>query len=46
VAGLIIGIPAMILYFYLHGRLLRLTTEMEESADGLAQGIIERGGAA
>lgn len=43
-AGLVIGIPAMALYFYLRGRLLRLTTEMEEAADGLAQGIIEKGG--
>jgi biopolymer transport protein ExbB len=43
--GLVIGIPAMALYFYLRGRLLRLTTEMEDAADGLAQGIIEKGGA-
>ena len=43
-AGLVIGIPAMAIYFYLRGRLLRLTTEMEEAADGLAQGIIEKGG--
>jgi len=46
VAGLLIGIPAMALYYYLRARLLRLTTEMEEAADGLAQGIAEKGAGA
>jgi biopolymer transport protein ExbB/TolQ len=42
-AGLLIGIPAMALYFYLRGRLLRLTTDLEVVADGTAQVIIEKG---
>lgn len=42
-AGLVIGIPAMALYFYLRGRLLRLVTHMEVVADEVAQTIIEKG---
>jgi len=42
-AGLVIGIPAMAVYFYLRGRLLRLTTHMEAVADEVAQSIIEKG---
>jgi biopolymer transport protein ExbB len=42
-AGLVIGIPAMAVYFYLRGRLLRLITHMEVVADQVAQNIIERG---
>ena len=42
-AGLVIGIPAMALYFYLRGRLLRLTTHVEVIADSTAQVIIQKG---
>ncbi|MFP4057206.1 MAG: MotA/TolQ/ExbB proton channel family protein [Candidatus Brocadiia bacterium] len=42
-AGLVIGIPAMAVYFYLRGRLLRLMTHMEVVADEVAQTIIDRG---
>jgi len=38
-AGLMIGIPAMILYFYFRGRVLRLVMSMEESAERVAEGI-------
>jgi biopolymer transport protein ExbB len=43
VAGLLIGIPAMTVYFYLRGRLLRLTTHMEAVAEEVTQTIIEKG---
>ena len=42
-AGLVIGIPAMAVYFYLRGRLLRLITHLEVASDEVAQAIIERG---
>jgi len=42
-AGLVIGIPAMAVYFYLRGRLLRLVTHMEVVADEVAGTIIEKG---
>jgi len=42
-AGLVIGIPAMALYFYLRGRLLRLVTHMEVVADQVATTLIEKG---
>jgi biopolymer transport protein ExbB len=41
--GLVIGIPAMAVYFYLRGRLLRLITDMEVVADDVAGTIIEKG---
>lgn len=42
-AGLLVGIPAMAVYFYLRGRLLRLTTHLEVVADEVAQTIVEKG---
>jgi len=42
-AGLVIGIPAMAVYFYLRGRLLRLITHIEVVADEVTQAIIEKG---
>ena len=42
-AGLVIGIPAFAVYFYLRGRLLRLLTHMEVVADEVGQAIIEKG---
>ena len=41
-AGLVIGIPALAVYFYLRGRLLRLVTHMEVVADEVAETIIEK----
>ena len=41
---MIVGIPAMAVYFYLRGRLLRLVTHMEVVADEVAQTVIEKGG--
>jgi biopolymer transport protein ExbB len=43
VVGLCIGIPAMLVYYYLRARLLRLTTHMELAADEVATTIIEKG---
>lgn len=43
VVGLCIGIPAMLVYYYLRARLLRLTTHMELVADEVAGTIIEKG---
>lgn len=43
-AGLLIGIPAMAVYFYLRGRLLRVMTDLEVAADTVAQSIVETGG--
>jgi len=43
VVGLCIGIPAMVVYYYLRARLLRLTTNMELVADDVATTIIEKG---
>ncbi len=43
VVGLCIGIPAMMVYYYLRARLLRLTTNMELVADEVATTIIEKG---
>ena len=37
--GLMVGIPAMILYFYFRGRVLRLVMIMEESAERIAEAI-------
>jgi len=39
-AGLVIGIPAFAVYFYLRGRLLRLVTDLEVEADAVAESII------
>ena len=41
--GLIIGVPAMGLYFFLRGRLLHLTAHMELLADEVARSVIEKG---
>jgi len=41
-AGLVIGIPALAIYFYLRGRLLRLVTHMEVVADELTETIVEK----
>ena len=41
-AGLVIGIPALAVYFYLRGRLLRLVTHMEVVADEVSETIIEK----
>ena len=41
-AGLVIGIPALAVYFYLRGRLLRLVTHMEVVADEVTETIIEK----
>jgi biopolymer transport protein ExbB len=41
--GLIIGVPAMALYFYLRGRLVHLTAHMEMAADEVARSVIEKG---
>ena len=41
-AGLVIGIPALGVYFYLRGRLLRLLTHMEVVADEVTGTIIEK----
>jgi biopolymer transport protein ExbB len=43
VAGLLIGIVAMVFYFWLRGRVLRLTTEMEETSEKVAEAIISVG---
>jgi len=43
VVGLCIGIPAMVVYYYLRSKLLRLTTHMELAADEAAAKIIEKG---
>ena len=43
VVGLCIGIPAMMVYYYLRARLLRLTTHMELVADEVATTLIEKG---
>jgi len=43
VVGLCIGIPAMVVYYYLRAKLLRLTTHMELVADEVAGTIIEKG---
>ena len=43
VTGLLIGIVAMSLFFYLRGRVLRLSTEMEETAEKVAEAIISVG---
>jgi len=43
VVGLCIGIPAMVVYYYLRAKLLRLTTQMELVADEVATTIIEKG---
>jgi biopolymer transport protein ExbB len=43
VVGLCIGIPAMVVYYYLRARLLRLTTHMELVADEVTTTIIEKG---
>ena len=43
-AGLVIGIPALAIYFYLRGRLLRLVTHMEVVADEVTETIIEKAG--
>jgi len=41
-SGLVIGIPALAIYFYLRGRLLRLVTHMEVVADEVGNTIIEK----
>ncbi len=43
VVGLCIGIPAMLVYYYLRARVLRLTTNMELMADEVATTIVEKG---
>lgn len=43
VVGLCIGIPAMVVYYYLRAKLLRLTTQMELVADDVAATIVEKG---
>jgi len=43
VVGLCLGIPAMLVYYYLRARVLRLTTHMELVADDVATTIIEKG---
>jgi len=43
--GLMVGIPAMILYFYFRGRVLRLVTSMEEDSERIAEVIENATGA-
>lgn len=38
-AGLMVGIPAMILFFYFRGRVLRLVMAMEEQAERVAESV-------